>query len=509
MSILDLPNEILDAVWCYLNLPDWCALRLSCRVLYSKSLATFVSRHVKRISVLITSDGLRELEAIAAHEIFRTHVQELWLVPEVFRGHYDVDYNTFVQAKLMAAGYFDQPAVAHGTHSSITELVRWAIDNLQTDYDSYQSAVKAHLELIHANSLPHTLATCMKQLTNLSTVGLETYPPSAAGHKHPPCLGRMALRRRLNQHPFSSPHIPHNWERSPEYLWSEENRSIRAPVFSALLQAIPTSTAQIQQLRTCSEGEHCGIPPEQLTLTDDHYTTLQPHLQALQTLDLCLQYTDPCSDTTESPLLRLLLAAAPTLTTLKVSQWSTKDELPADHFTQLSQHIHFTRLSTLSLHWIEVTQPSFRAFLRTAAPTLQTLSLVSVSLIDRIDLPTRSNAFYDAVSDLWRQFCDGLRDDLPRLRSLEMKDMAYRGHVLRIEDGMRALSGKKLSRRVSAAVALAYDATQAEVGLAAWLNQLQLPEHRSARLGQPLPGRFSSMAACSDLLRLWGSGSKK
>ncbi|PYH45896.1 uncharacterized protein BP01DRAFT_31615 [Aspergillus saccharolyticus JOP 1030-1] len=502
MPIVTLPNEILDTVWGFLSLQDWCALRLSCRTLYSRSLATFVSRHVQRISVLMTRDGLRELQAIAAHETFRTSVQELWLVAEVFRGHYETDYNDFVQAQLMTAG-----GVNHRT-----ENTRWTAESLIADYESYQTAVADHLQLIQADSLPQILASCMKQFPHLSTVGLETYPPTAAGYKHPPCLGRNALRRQLNHHPFSHPQIASHWQRSPDYLWGEETRSLRAPVFSALLQAIPTATIQIQQLRTCSEGEHCGIPPEQLTLTDTHYEILQPHLQSLQTLDLCLQYThhpSPVAPSESSPLLRLLLAAAPTLTTLKVSQWSTKDELPADHFTTLAHHIHFTRLTSLSLHWIEVTQPSVRAFLRTAAPTIQTLSLVSVSLIDRIDRPTRSPPFYDAVSDLWRRLCDAIRDDLPGLRSLEMKDLAYRGHVLGVEDPLRAQSGTRRTRSGGAAVAVGYDATRAQVGFATWLDQLQLAEPRSARLGQPLPGRFSSMAACSDLLRLWGSGSKK
>ncbi|RAL15187.1 F-box protein [Aspergillus homomorphus CBS 101889] len=219
MSIASLPDEILDSILCYLDLPDWCALRLSCRALYSKSLATFVSRHVNRISVLITRDGLRELEAIASHDVFRLHVQELWLIPEVFRGHYDTDYNTYVQAKLMAAECLHQASDEHGMRILTTEQARLqgVLENSGTDYEAYQAAVSSHLQLVEAELLPHTLAACMRQFTNLSAVGLETYPPSTARIKHPPCLGRKTLHRQLRHHPFSNPDGSSRWQESPDF----------------------------------------------------------------------------------------------------------------------------------------------------------------------------------------------------------------------------------------------------------------------------------------------------
>ncbi|PWY67634.1 hypothetical protein BO94DRAFT_540426 [Aspergillus sclerotioniger CBS 115572] len=59
MPITSLPPELVSAIRGYLEVSDWCALRLTCRFLFVHLLDDFANRHFDRISVLITSDGLQ------------------------------------------------------------------------------------------------------------------------------------------------------------------------------------------------------------------------------------------------------------------------------------------------------------------------------------------------------------------------------------------------------------------------------------------------------------------
>jgi hypothetical protein len=86
-----------------------------------------------------------------------------------------------------------------------------------------------------------------------------------------------------------------------------------SPVFSALLEAISASSATIRELSTCAENERCcGILPEQLTLSQENYDALLPGLHKLETLHLCIQYTDSAA------LRRLQVLLTSTATGLKI-----------------------------------------------------------------------------------------------------------------------------------------------------------------------------------------------
>lgn len=86
MSITVLPVELISKVCSHLQPSEWQELRLSCRTLYKSSFAEFTARFFERIHFIVTSDSLRELEALAKTDGIRERVHELWMIPSVFDG---------------------------------------------------------------------------------------------------------------------------------------------------------------------------------------------------------------------------------------------------------------------------------------------------------------------------------------------------------------------------------------------------------------------------------------
>lgn len=100
MSIITLPPELLTKICGYLELSDWCALRITCHQTHSKSLEAFAKRYYKSLSLLVPCRSLDRLEEIAAHDLFRTSIQEIWDVSALCKGWHKMDFSDFASSEF-------------------------------------------------------------------------------------------------------------------------------------------------------------------------------------------------------------------------------------------------------------------------------------------------------------------------------------------------------------------------------------------------------------------------
>ncbi|OJI87379.1 hypothetical protein ASPTUDRAFT_40581 [Aspergillus tubingensis CBS 134.48] len=416
-----LPPELIDAIGSHFDYSDWCALRLTCKIFYQLSSSHFASRYFRRVSVILTQEALTALEAFTLQEPFRNVVEELSLIPQVF-GDYEVDLSAFeIILRFCAPG-----------------SENWSTEEVQRQYMIYQAAQTDHLAFAESECLVESLTRCLNRLRNVSTIGLRPYPPSWPGKEKSRfiCLGMRALRKRLPFDPCARLLMPSACRFADRPLstwglvWNMWN-DIRHPVWTkgltSLLKAMCAASPplEVQRLYTCLVEDELSVPPDCFTLSEPLYQSLGCVLRKLQNLDICLRRSNP-NDTTEF-LSSLVIRAAPNLHVLRLTLWDQFHDLSPDHFDNLAQQVNFTRLTELHLHWIELTQPSFQLFLSTAAPTLQVLTLVAVSLNDPIPVAMGpSRRFRAAISTVWRRFMNTLRDTIPSIRYFKMRALAYR-----------------------------------------------------------------------------------
>ncbi|RAK98222.1 uncharacterized protein BO80DRAFT_480266 [Aspergillus ibericus CBS 121593] len=283
--------------------------------------------------------------------------RELCLTPQEF-GDHEVDLAAFTGI----------------LHLDIPESQNWTTEEVKARYTIYKSAQTDQLALADSTSVVASLTQCLERLEHVSTIGMRDYPPMDPSKKTSPfiCLGMQTLRKQLLVNPCAR---------------------LRG-------RAICPSTGRPLE-------NNYMVPPDCFTLSGPLHQSLQACLQDLQDLDNCLGPADP-DDNTDF-LSHLATRAAPNLFVLRLSMWDQLHDLSSVPFTHLAQKIHFTRLSELHLHHVELTQPRFQLFLHTAAPTLQVLTLVAVSLNDPIPVLRRcSLEHHAAIFTVWRRFLDTL-----------------------------------------------------------------------------------------------------
>ncbi|RDK46608.1 hypothetical protein M752DRAFT_310116 [Aspergillus phoenicis ATCC 13157] len=138
----------------------------------------------------------------------------------------------------------------------------------------------------------------------------------------------------------------------------------------------------------------------------------------------------------------LVIRAAPNLHILRLGLWDQFYNLSSNLFTGLAQQVRFTCFSELHLRWVEPSQPSFQLFLRTAAPTLQILTLIAVSFDDPIPVGMDpSPELREAMSTLWRRFLNTLRDTIPTIGFFRMRWIAHRQHRFSRMDPLESAIG--------------------------------------------------------------------
>ncbi|KAJ5717763.1 hypothetical protein N7488_003409 [Penicillium malachiteum] len=142
MSLSNLPTELLNQICDYLEASEWCALRLTCQVLHTKSREAFADRFFKSICMIISQDGLNGLEQFTTNEFIRTHVQELLVVPVLFEAESNMAKGSFI-----------------GSSHALP------------DYEQYQASVAEHRHILDSGVFEDTITRCVAQAVQLRKKG--------------------------------------------------------------------------------------------------------------------------------------------------------------------------------------------------------------------------------------------------------------------------------------------------------------------------------------------------
>ncbi|PYH73212.1 F-box protein [Aspergillus vadensis CBS 113365] len=238
MSIACLPIELVRKICTYLQLPAWCALRLTCRSLYNITLDSF-RRVFRSISVLCTSGGLCQLYELSMHEGIRQHVEELRLRQQ-------------------------QPEEEYSASAHISQY-----------YQDFHFVMKDHRPILKSPTAIRVLRHCMSRFVNLTTVGLRYRP--AEGSRDSICLGWRSLTDDLG----FPPKFPKELRRH-ELISREQDRAFCVLV-RALIAREWTSFVSLMKgllnLHLCLEGTQEGDHPER---PRELLTAVGPTLEVLR-----------------------------------------------------------------------------------------------------------------------------------------------------------------------------------------------------------------------------------
>lgn len=477
MSVATLPTELVCDICSYLELRDWIAFRTTCLAVYTKSLDAFADRYFKSIGLILTSRSLGRLEELAANYSFRTRVQELWVVPSLFGGFYEMDVDSF---KSCITSHRDRPSKT--------------IAQINSQHTAYQAVVEDHLSIIESGTLNNVLNKCIARFKNLTVIRMQLKDSDFFWNSNPIAndevqfLGWRGVKRQLGFNPFGL-----NVRKPIHNLWKSRAKD-HAIAFAALLKAAVASNRKLKKLDTCN-GDHCALPPSDLTLKLTHKSLLSS-LEGLEYLHLCICVWEVQSDdSTLRYLIDIPIMVAPSLKVLTFSQWDRNGAMSPRYFLDLSQRLNFTQLVELNLYWIEITYDTFKAFLRTTVPTLRILALQSLNLRGAAPMDTDSGhnlskwdspGINEESSAAWRQVWEFLGDRFS-LRSLSLQHLGYRGHRLHLRDNLIKLSG---STEPNGPVVAVFDAGRAGVSFKEWVTPLQTGPPRGPRMRyDSLPGK--------------------
>ncbi|KAJ5876412.1 uncharacterized protein N7529_001996 [Penicillium soppii] len=497
MSITSLPLELLTRICEYLEPQDWGALRITCRQIHGNTLEAYTTRYFKRISLLLTREGLDRLDNISTSKTLRGSVEEIWIIPNLFEGwtHLDKAKFTTVDTRKHLVRWGRRPTMEESNEIQA---------ELEALFAVFEATMKEHRVILESSGLFGTLEKCLPRLENAVTIGLRFYAThfllNIAKHTGFTCLGLRELKSKFNYKTFPMYH-----QRLPFMPYDL--------AFSQLLNAIIKSSRKVQALHTCSyvfRGyDLCGMKLKSSQLPESQYQLLLPLLKDLTTLHMCIRLKDHEQETfdegTFKRLLNVLVTVAPALKTLTFAQWSPIEELSPLYFKNLSRRIRFSQLEELHLHSIEVTVNSLEEFLRTAAPTLKRLRLEFVSLVDGITsapdpgpLTENSRSWVSSLSvevkngmqELWKRVFKSWADHL-KLQYVELSNLGYRGRYIKLQDHLYTDRGQPDAQPSPGLnpSSFYFDAKRANIPFKEWVTQLQIEMwHRTYFGGPTLPG---------------------
>ncbi|KAJ6095763.1 hypothetical protein N7486_006509 [Penicillium sp. IBT 16267x] len=323
-------------------------------------------------------------------------------------------------------------------HTAHAEACRTMGLDLEECYAQYQAISADHLHILESETLGNTLTKCVARFENLKTFGLRSCS-KASWHGPKNC-------------PFSQNDPYVQWLPQQPY----DNTKDHVLAFSAMMKAVVATSRHLRTLHTCN-GYHNSLTTTGLTILQDTRRTFFEGLDILTML--------------------------------------SKSKYEPSYLTEISERLNFTRLTELHLCWIEFTPDSFETFLRTAAPTLKSLSLESVNLNQNNKPPLISDEeaitlgirwlglIEDPMKRAWGQIVAMLLDQTS-LEHLSLETIGFRRYPITIMDSLRDISGKPSSMDSSITC---YDSAQARISFREWISNLQAQPSRY--LGHNLPGR--------------------
>ncbi|KAJ5087118.1 hypothetical protein N7456_010734 [Penicillium angulare] len=519
MSFMSLPPEILSHICEDLEPQEWGALRITCHQIHSSTLEAYATRYFRVLPLLLTREGLDDLEDVAASETLRGWVREIRIIPNLFEGWPEYD-----------KGRFKEPGLSHRKMQRMFRKIRGEKEEstsnndeaeLDALFDSYQAALEGHRAILDSE-LAVVLEKCLPRLKNVTTVCLRCYPFEFLIKANPRsfrCLGLREIKNRFNIDEMSG---------NIDFLGFKQNM-LSMPLglaFSQVVQGIIKSSHKVRALHTCGNME-CGMNLGSIKLSESQYQSLLPLLTDLTTLHMCIRIKNDENDTFDESafkhILNMLVTVAPKLKILTFAQWSPLEELSPLYFQDLSQNIQFSQLEELHLHSVELTVENLKRFLRTAAPTLRRLSMKNVSLTDAIigardpgPLTEERSSWGSSLSldvihkiqELWKQSFELLADS-PKLQFVQLSSIGYRGREIILHDDLYLERGQLDAQPVSNAkhpvirseiysdptrgrslnIAFSFNAETASISLKEWIMQLRMEMCNPAgRIVTRLPG---------------------
>ncbi|OOQ87281.1 hypothetical protein PEBR_17645 [Penicillium brasilianum] len=276
MSIARLPPEMLTTICGYLDLHEWCSLRITCQQIYSLPLEAFARRYHRSLSLLVTTENLSQLQQIAARDLLRTSFREIWIVPTLFEGWPKIKYLEFASSE-------------YGRRSTKYDRKEksWNITQaeLEARFAAYQAVIAGHRSILESSTLSDILAKCLALCENTVTTGLRSYPINLLLNSEKEagvsCLGSPELRKQLSC-----------GERHTVWFYGPIPASLaisHAMAFSALVKALIRSGQRVQSLHTCGNYV-CGLSLQQIQLAESDYPSLLSLLEGIRSLRICIQF---------------------------------------------------------------------------------------------------------------------------------------------------------------------------------------------------------------------------
>ncbi|KAJ5949422.1 hypothetical protein N7454_001006 [Penicillium verhagenii] len=490
ITITSLPVELLTLICDFLEPREWGEFRATCQQIYGKTLEAYNLRYFRKISVILTHEGLKHLEGIAGSETIRGSVQELWIIANLFEGGSELNNGRLQEVNILDLLLTTGHPPTWGDWLYFKQV-------LQAAYGLYQVQVGEHQVNLKGSRLYETLVKCLPRMENLMSVGVQSLHTDLllSTPVDNTCLG---LRRFKGM--FSG---IENYRKWPMIHPRHQEFSVcHAWAFSHLLKAIVKSGGKVQSLSTCAD-QSCGMKMQAFVLSKSDYEQLLPLLSDLVTLHLSIRLRDQrleeFREATFKCLLKILARVSPTLKTLSFAQWSPIEEVSSVYFQNLSQRVHFSQLKELNLYSIEVRTEDLKVFLRTAAPTLKRLTLSLVSLIDplitapNLGVMSRDTRTWysslpvevkDEITGLWKRVFSSWADQLD-LHFVRLSDLGYRGRDIRLIDHLRSQLRRPNTWPDSPTRPLYFDTQKTSITFKQWVTQIRVEMWHRPGQGNP------------------------
>ncbi|KAJ5515745.1 hypothetical protein N7527_007305 [Penicillium freii] len=449
MSITSLPTEVISIICSHLQLPEGEMLRLSCRVLYERSLDHFSDRYFKSIRFIVTSDSLRELEDLAGSDDIRKRVQELWMIPTVFEGFHDRTLKNMGELSVSSKSC----RLAEG-------------EELKARYTTYKAMVADNSNLLESEAFGVRLRKCLERFENLDTIGLAHYTTSFLLDPRQQKVRFLGWRHLISQIDFRFTQRSLTWLRGT----ASQVRKVNSSALSRLLQALSGSGRKIKTLHTCNADYCADIAPD-IELNGVQYNSLIPLLDRLEDLHLCIAVEN-------MTWLNLITNVAPHLQRLTLSHaqniaYNSRPYKAGDFYDKLE----LNRLKQLHLHQIHITSHSLKSMLIKSKGTLTHLKLFEpTSATPYMPSVTYTELQAGVENTPWKDLFDTFAEEL----SLQ------RCYIGKISCGTDDISIKAIDGRTKPSEYATFDAAKNGLSFREWVNRL------SPVLSSFAPSTFSS-----------------